>query len=91
MEEDRSDEHPYFHILQGFNHLILLVMRILDSSLVRLEPLDGDDLFTLIEELCGVRRIGQDPPKSTSKADRNKSELEMRQCYWGISVSINSQ
>lgn len=77
MKEDCSNEHPDFHVFQSLDDLVLLVVRIFDPSLVRLETLDGNDSFALIKELCSVRGVGQNPPQSTSKADCNKSQLQM--------------
>ncbi len=47
MEENSSNEHPDFVILEGFQDLILLVMHVLHTGHVGLEALNSNDLFTL--------------------------------------------
>jgi hypothetical protein len=62
VEEDCSDQHPNFKILESFKDLILFVMNVLHASLVGLETLDSNNTFTLCEKFGCVGRIGEDPP-----------------------------
>lgn len=77
VEEDRSNQHPNFQILKGFENLVLLVVSILHASLIRLETFDSNDPFTLSKELGCVRRIWKDPPECASEADRYETKLHI--------------